>query len=316
MPSEQSIKIFSGSSNPQLARKICEGLDVPLGAARNVRFSDGEMFVEIGENVRGAETFVIQSTCSPANDHIMELVIMVDALKRASAKSICAVVPYFGYARQDRKVAPRTPITAKLVSDLITAAGTTRVLSIDLHAGQIQGFFNIPVDHLYAMPVLLEHLKVHHPPEESVIVSPDAGGLERARAYSKRHGASLAIVDKRRPQPNVAKIMNLIGEVKGYDAILVDDMIDTAGTLTEAANALLEKGARRVFAYATHAVLSGPAVERIEKSPIEKVVVTDTIPLNPAAAACNKLEVLSTAPLLAKALRRIHLGESVSSLFV
>ncbi len=316
MPSEQHIKIFAGSSNPQLARKICEGLDVPLGSARNVRFSDGEMFVEIGENVRGAEVFVIQSTCSPANDHIMELLIMVDALKRASAKSICAVMPYFGYARQDRKVAPRTPITAKLVSDLINAAGATRVLSVDLHAGQIQGFFNIPVDHLYAMPVLLEHMRVSHPPEESVIVSPDAGGLERARAYSKRHGGTLAIVDKRRPQPNVAKIMNLIGEVKGLDAILVDDMIDTAGTLTEAANALLEKGARRVFAYATHPVLSGPAVDRIEKSPIEKVVVTDTIPLNPAAAASSKIEALSTASLLAKALRRIHLGESVSSLFV
>ena len=316
MPSEQSIKIFAGSSNPELARKICEGLDVPLSAARNVRFSDGEMFVEIGENVRGAEAFVIQSTSSPANDHIIELLIMIDALKRASAKSICAVIPYYGYARQDRKVAPRTPITAKLVSDLITAAGATRVLSIDLHAGQIQGFFNIPVDHLFAMPVLLEHMLEHHKPEESVIVSPDAGGVERARAFSKRHGATLAIVDKRRPQANVAKIMNLIGEVKGLDAIIVDDMVDTAGTLTESANALMEKGARRVFAYATHPVLSGPAIERIERSPIEQFVVTDTIPLRVEAAASKKIAVLSTAPLLAKAMRRIHLGESVSSLFV
>jgi ribose-phosphate pyrophosphokinase len=316
MPSEAHIKIFAGSSNPQLARKICESLDVPLGAARNVRFSDGEMFVEIGENVRGAEVFVVQSSSSPANDHIMELVIMIDALKRASAKSICAVMPYFGYARQDRKVAPRTPITAKLVSDLITAAGATRVLSIDLHAGQIQGFFNIPVDHLYAMPVLLDYMKDKHPPDETVIVSPDAGGVERARAYSKRHGGTLAIVDKRRPQPNVAKIMNLIGDVKGRDAVLVDDMVDTAGTLTEAAAALIEKGARRVFAYATHPVLSGPAIERLERSPVEKLVVTDTIPLRPEAQACKKIEVLTTAPLLAKALRRIHLGESVSSLFV
>ncbi len=316
MPSEQSIKIFAGGSNPELARKICENLDVPLGVARNVRFSDGEIFVEIGENVRGAEAFVIQSTSSPANENIIELLIMIDALKRASAKSICAVIPYFGYARQDRKVAPRTPITAKLVSDLISAAGATRALSIDLHAGQIQGFFNIPFDHLFAMPVLLEHMVAQHKPEESVIVSPDAGGVERARAFSKRHGSALAIVDKRRPQPNVAKIMNLIGEVKGLDAILIDDMVDTAGTLTEAANALAEKGARRVFAYCTHAVLSGPALDRIERSAIEKLVTTDTIALRQEACASKKIEVLSAAPLLAKAMRRIHLGESVSSLFV
>ncbi|MBN1962865.1 MAG: ribose-phosphate pyrophosphokinase [Deltaproteobacteria bacterium] len=316
MPSEHNIKIFAGSSNPQLARKICECLDVPLGAARNVRFSDGEMFVEIGENVRGAEVFVIQSTSSPANDHIIELLIMIDALKRASANSICAVIPYYGYARQDRKAAPRTPITAKLVSDIITTAGATRVLSIDLHAGQIQGFFNIPVDNLFAMPVLLEHMKEFHSPEESVIVSPDAGGVERARAFSKRHGAMLAIVDKRRPQPNIAKIMNLIGEVEGLDAILVDDMVDTAGTVTEAASALKDKGARRVFAYTTHAVFSGPAMERIERSPIDQFVVTDTVPMREEAMASSKIAVLSTAPLIAKAMRRIHLGESVSSLFV
>jgi ribose-phosphate pyrophosphokinase len=316
MPSEQKIKVFAGSSNIGLARKICEALDVPLGSARIVRFSDDEMFVEIGENVRGAEVFVVQSTCSPANEHIMELLIVIDALKRASAKSICAVIPYYGYARQDRKVAPRTPITAKLVSNLITAAGATRVLAVDLHAGQIQGFFDIPFDHLYAMPVLLEHMKENFPPESTVIVSPDAGGVERARAYSKRHGAPLAIVDKRRPQPNVANVMNLIGEVKGLDAVLVDDMIDTAGTVTEAANALIEKGARSVSAYATHAVLSGPAIERIEASALKLLVVTDTVPLNEKGRACNKIKVLSTAGLLAKALRRIHLGESVSLLFV
>jgi ribose-phosphate pyrophosphokinase len=316
MPSEQSIKIFAGNSNLELARKICDSLDVPLGAARSVRFSDGEMFVEIGENVRGAEVFVIQSTCSPANDHILELLIFIDALKRASAKSICAVIPYYGYARQDRKVAPRTPITAKLVCDLITAAGASRVLSVDLHAGQIQGFFNIPVDHLFAMPVLLQHMKSHHPSEQTVVVSPDAGGVERARAYAKRLGGGLAIIDKRRPAPNVAKIMNIIGEVKGMDAILVDDMVDTAGTLTEAANALMEKGARKVVAYATHPVLSGPALERLIESPISKLVVTDTIALPPEAKGCPKIDVLTTAPLLAKAVRRIHLGESVSSLFV
>ncbi len=315
MPGEQSIKIFAGNSNRELAQRICDSLDVPLGAARSVRFSDGEMFVEIGENVRGVDVFVVQSTCSPANEHLMELVIMIDALKRASAKSICAVIPYFGYARQDRKVAPRTPITAKLVSNLIEAAGATRVLSVDLHAGQIQGFFDIPFDHLFAMPVLLSHMKDHYPGETSIIVSPDAGGVERARAYAKRLGANIAIIDKRRPQPNVAKIMNIVGDVKGLDAIIIDDMVDTAGTLTEAASALLEKGARRVVAYATHPVLSGPALERLEGSAIERLVVTDTIPLRPEANR-KKIDVLSTAPLLAKALRRIHLGESVSSLFV
>lgn len=315
MPSEQSIKIFAGSSSTELARRICDSLDVRLGQARYVRFSDGEMFIELGENVRGADVFVIQSTCSPANENLMELLIMIDALKRASAKSICAVLPYYGYARQDRKVAPRTPITAKLVADLIVAAGTTRVLAVDLHAAQIQGFFDVPFDHLFAMPVLLSHMRENFS-EDSVIVSPDAGGVERARAYAKRQGGGLAIIDKRRPSPNVAKIMNIIGEVKDKDAILLDDMIDTAGTLTESANALMEKGARSVVAYATHAVLSGPAIERLEASPIRRVVVTDSIPLRDDAKACKKIEVLSIAPLLAKALRRIHLGESVSSLFV
>jgi ribose-phosphate pyrophosphokinase len=316
MPSEQTIKILSGSSNRELAEKICISLDLPLTATKLTRFSDGEMFVEIGENIRGADVFVIQSTCAPANEHLMELLIMIDALKRASARTICAVMPYFGYARQDRKVAPRTPITAKLVSDLLTAAGATRVLAVDLHAGQIQGFFNIPFDHLFAMPVLLAHMREHSVPEEAVIVSPDAGGVERARAFAKRLGTALAIFDKRRPAPNVATIMNVIGEVKDKDAFVVDDIVDTAGTLCETAQALREKGARRVIAYATHGVLSGPAIERINDAPIEAVVVTDTIPLSSEKKASEKVKVLTIAPLLAKAVRRIHLGESVSSLFV
>jgi ribose-phosphate pyrophosphokinase len=316
MASEQSIKIFSGSSNPELARQICEFLDVRLGKVRSVRFSDGEMFVEVGENVRGADVYIVQSTSTPGNEHLMELLIMVDALRRASARSITAVMPYYGYARQDRKVAPRTPITAKLVADLISAAGTSRVLSVDLHAAQIQGFFTIPFDHLFAMPVLLQHMRETCAPDTSVIVSPDAGGVERARASAKRFGGSLAIIDKRRPMPNVAQIMNIIGEVKDRDAILVDDMIDTAGTLTEAANALMDKGARSVVAYASHGVLSGPAIERLVASPITRVVVTDTIVLQPEAQRCGKLQVMSIGPLLAKAMRRIHLGESVSSLFV
>jgi len=311
------MKVFCGSSNPELARKICDTLDVPLGKSRIVRFSDGELYVEIGENVRGSDVFVIQSTCSPANENIMELLIMIDALKRASARSICAVLPYYGYARQDRKVAPRTPITAKLVSDLIEAAGATRVLALDLHAGQIQGFFNVPFDHLFAMPVLLDHMKATFSPDETVLVSPDAGGVERTRAYSKRHGGGLAIVDKRRSAPNVAQVMNIIGNVKDKDVVLIDDMVDTAGTITGAAKALKDAGARRVVAYATHGVLSGPAIERIESSPLERLVITDTIPLSERSRVSKTpIEVLSTAPLLAKALRRIHMGDSVSSLFV
>ena len=313
---EQSLKIFSGTSSSRLAQQVCAFLDVRLGQCRHVRFSDDEMFVEIGENVRGADVFVIQSTCQPASEHLMELLIMVDALRRASARSICAVMPYYGYARQDRKVAPRTPITAKLVADLLTAAGTTRVLAVDLHATQIQGFFGIPFDHLFAKPVLIDHMRRTFAPEQTVIVSPDAGGVERARAYAKRLGCSLAIIDKRRPRANVAEIMNIIGEVNGLDAVLVDDMVDTAGTLTEAAHALKAQGARKVSAYCTHAVLSGPAIERPAASPIERLVVTDTIHGPEKARAIRQLEVLSIAPLLAKALRRIHLGESVSSLFV
>jgi ribose-phosphate pyrophosphokinase len=310
-------RVFAGNSNRKLADQICRELDRPLSAATVGRFSDGEIQVEIGENVRGLDTFIIQSTSPDVNQNLMELLIMADALKRASAGSIVAVIPYYGYARQDRKVASRSPITAKLVADLIEASGVTRVVSMDMHAGQIQGFFNIPFDHLYAAPVMLDHMRRRFDGDSQnvVIVSPDAGGVERARAYSKRLGSTLGIVDKRRTKPNVAEIMNVIGEVQGKIAVLLDDMIDTAGTLTQAANALMDKGATRVYAYATHAVLSGPAVERIQKSPIEEVVVTNSIQLGPAAADCPKIRALSVAPLLAEAIRRIHSAESLSSLF-
>jgi ribose-phosphate pyrophosphokinase len=313
----RDFKVFSGNANSKLAREVCAYLERPLGRAEVARFSDGEVNVEIGENARGVHCYVVQSTCRPASDHLMELLIMIDALKRASAASITAVIPYYGYARQDRKVAPRTPITAKLVADLLTAAGANRVLSMDMHAGQIQGFFNIPFDHLYAAPVLLEHLRKRFPDAAStVIVSPDAGGVERARAYSKRMGCALAIVDKRRTKPNVAEVMHLIGDVSGKDAVLLDDMIDTAGTLTNAAAALVEKGARSVVAYATHPVFSGPAIKRLTDSVIREVVVTDTIPLQPDAAACPKIQVLSVAKLFGEAIRRINSADSLSSLFV
>jgi ribose-phosphate pyrophosphokinase len=311
------LKIFAGNSNAPLVKDICSYLKRPLSRAEVGRFSDGETSVEIGENVRGLDCYVVQSTCTPVNDHLIELLIMIDALKRASAGSITAVLPYYGYARQDRKVAPRTPITAKLVADLLTAAGATRVLSMDMHAGQIQGFFDIPFDHLYAAPVLLEHMRRGiTDAEQVVIVSPDAGGVERARAYSKRLGASLAIVDKRRTGANVAEVMNLIGDVKGKQAILLDDMIDTAGTLTQAAAALLKHGAVRTVAYATHAVLSGPAISRLESSAIEEIVVTDTIPLSAEGQKCKKVTVLSVAKLFGEAMERIHRADSLSSLFV
>ncbi len=311
-------KLFAGNSNRKLAEAISQSLGRPLSQAMVGRFSDGEIQVEIGENVRGLDCYIIQSTCQDANANLMELLIMIDALKRASAGTINAVIPYYGYARQDRKVASRSPITAKLVADLLVAAGATRVVSMDMHAGQIQGFFNIPFDHLYAAPVLLDHMKKRFEGrgEEVVIVSPDAGGVERARAYSKRIGASLGIVDKRRLKANVAEVLNVIGDVNGKVTVLLDDMIDTAGTLTQAANALVDKGAAKVYAYATHAVLSGPAVDRITKSPIEEVVVTDSIPLQPNAAACPKIRALSCANLFAEAVRRIHHGDSLSSLFV
>ena len=313
--------LLAGSSNPALASKISGHLGRPLGKVEIRRFSDGEIFVEIGENVRGRAVYLIQSTCAPANETMMELLIIMDALKRASAKEINLVMPYYGYARQDRKVAPRTPISAKLTADLLTVAGATRVVSVDLHAGQIQGFFNIPFDNLFAMPVVQRYLEESVLPgiraagRELVVVSPDAGGVERARALAKRLDATVAMIDKRRTAPNVAKAMNIVGDVSGKSAIILDDMIDTAGTLTEAANAVLDHGAVQVFATATHGVLSGPAIGRIEASRIEKVIVTDTIPLSPAGAACSKVVQLSVDQLLAEAIQRIHHYDSVSSLF-
>jgi ribose-phosphate pyrophosphokinase len=309
------IIIFSGNSNPALAKEICEYLAISPGLVQVRRFSDGEIMVEVGENVRGRDIFVIQSTCHPINDNMMELLIMMDALKRASARRITAVIPYYGYARQDRKSAPRVPISAKLVADLITVAGAKRVLSTDLHAGQIQGFFNIPVDHLFAAPVFLKYFRDKQY-EDLVVVSPDAGGVERARAYAKRLNASIAIVDKRREAANVAKAMNLVGEVAGKTAIIVDDMIDTAGTLTQAAEVTMEKGAYDVIACATHPVLSGPALDRIESSVLSSALVTNTIPLSEKGKTSSKIKVMSVASLLGEAIRRINQEDSVSSLFV
>ncbi|PLX91793.1 MAG: phosphoribosylpyrophosphate synthetase [Desulfuromonas sp.] len=309
------FKIFAGNSNLTLARDICGHLSVPLGSANVKSFSDGEIMVEIGENVRGRDVYLIQSTCAPSNDNLMELLIMADALKRASAASITAVIPYFGYARQDRKVAPRTPITGKLVADLLSTSGINRILTMDLHAGQIQGFFNIPVDHLYAAPVLLEDVQSKFD-ERVVIVSPDAGGTERARAFAKRLDAGLAIIDKRRSGPNVSEVMHIIGDVKDQVCIIVDDMIDTAGTLCHAAEALKKEGARKVYAYATHPVLSGPALDRIRSSCLEEVVVSDTIPCADKVECCENLRQLPVSKLLAEAIRRIHSDDSVSSLFV
>ncbi|MFB1482577.1 ribose-phosphate pyrophosphokinase [Corallococcus sp. RDP092CA] len=317
MQPSRDFKVFAGNSNPALAQRICEYLQRPLGKATVDTFSDGEIHVEIGENVRGQDVFIVQSTCPPANHHLMELLIMCDALKRASAGSITAVMPYYGYARQDRKVAARTPITAKLVADMLEVAGVNRVVSMDMHAGQIQGFFNMPSDHLYGSPVFLEDIRKRFPePTELVIVSPDAGGVERARAYSKRLNTGLAIIDKRRPRPNASEVMNLIGDVKGKDAILVDDMVDTAGTLAQAAAALKDKGARRVVAYAVHPILSGPAIQRITDSVLEEVVFTDTVPLAANARACPKIRALNTDSLFGEAIARIHRADSLSSLFV
>jgi ribose-phosphate pyrophosphokinase len=312
---EDAPLIFSGNSNPKLVEEIAGYLNTAQGKANVGKFSDGETMVEIGENVRGKDCFVVQSTCQPVNHHVMEMMVVMDALRRSSAGQIIAVIPYYGYGRQDRKVAPRTPITAKLVADMLTAGGANRVVSIDLHAGQIQGFFNIPFDHLYAAPVFLEDIKqrFEKPP---VIVSPDAGGTERARAYSKRLKSTLAIIDKRRSAPNVSEVVNLIGEVDGHDAILLDDMVDTAGTLTQGAKVLMDHGANRVVAYAVHPVLSGPAIDRIDKSPLEEVVVTNTISPHEKAQRCKKIRSLSVAPLLGEAIRRIHLQDSVSALFV
>lgn len=311
----ERIRIFSGNANIVLAKKICDNLGVPFGKANVSTFSDGETRVEINENVRGMDVFIIQSTCTPVNVTCMELLIMIDALKRASADRITAVIPYYGYSRQDRKVAPRAPISAKLLADLITTAGANRVLSIDLHAGQIQGFFNIPVDNLFATPVLLEYMKKNYL-DNTVVVSPDTGGVERARAFGKRLGASLAIIDKRREGPNEAQVMNIIGNVEGKRVILLDDMVDTAGTVVQAAKALKNSGAVEVSVCCTHPVLSGPALDRIEGSDIKEVVVTDTIPLSERSAKCSKIKVLSVSGLLSEAVRRIYYNDSVSSLFI
>ena len=311
---DKEIKLSSGNANPALAREICGHLGISLGEATVSSFSDGEIRVRIEENVRGADVFVAQSCCTPVNTSIIELLIMIDALKRSSAYRITAVIPYFGYARQDRKEQPRVPISAKLMADLITTAGADRVLTMDLHAGQIQGFFNIPVDHLYATPVLLDYINKRGA-ADLVVVSPDAGGVERARAFAKRLQAQLAIIDKRREGPNNTQVMNIIGDVDGRNVLLLDDMIDTAGTIVQGAQACAEKGARMVWAGCTHPVLSGPALERLQESCLTEVVVTNTIPLNGKEQRCPKLRVLSVAPLLGEAITRIHSEESVSSLF-
>jgi len=309
------LKLFSGNANRPLAEEIAQHLRIRLGDADVSRFSDGEVYVQINENVRGEDVFVIQPTCPPVNDTLMELLVMMDALKRASARRITAVLPYYGYGRQDRKVMPRVPITAKLVADLITAAGCHRLLAVDLHAGQIQGFFNIPVDHLFAAPPVIVDYLAKKDLQDLVLVSPDAGGVERARAIAKRLNAGLAIIDKRRDGPNVALFMYLIGDVKNKDVVVIDDMIDTAGTLIQAVEAVKREGARRVLACAVHGVLSGPALKRIEESPLEEVIITNSVPLTPGKAS-PKVHVLSVAPLLAEAIRRIHDEESVSTLFV
>ncbi len=311
----KDMMIFTGNANPDLAKDICGYFQIPLNVAEVKRFSDGEIFVEIAENVRGRDIFIIQPTCTPVNDNLMELMLMADALRRASARRITAVMPYYGYARQDRKVAPRVPISAKVVAEMLMAVGIRRVLTMDLHSGQIQGFFNIPVDNMYAAPVLLTDIKANFN-NDVVMVSPDAGGTERTRAFAKRLNVDLAIIDKRRARANVAEAMNVIGDVKGQCAILLDDMVDTAGTLCAAAERLIEAGAREVYAYCSHAVLSGPAVGRIDDSRIKSLVVTNSIPLRSEALACDKIRVLSVSDLLAKAIHCIHFEDSVSSLFV
>jgi len=309
------LKIFGGTSNPKLALEVCDYIGIEPGQITATRFSDGEIQVEIGENIRGRDVIILQSTCPPVNDNLMELLIIMDAMRRASAKRITVVVPYYGYARQDRKVKPRAPISAKLVADLITAAGATRVISMDLHAGQIQGYFNIPVDNLFAAPILLKYIE-DNLKNDLVIVSPDAGGVERARAFAKRLNAGLAIIDKRRETPNVAQAMNIIGEVENKNAIILDDMVDTAGTLTQAAQALKNRGSIGIHACCTHPVLSGPAIERIEASSIDSLIVANTIPLNDNARNCEKIVSLSIAELLGETIKRVHDSHSVSSLFV
>ncbi len=313
-PVNGELKVFSGNANLLLAKEICRQLRIPLGKADLARFSDGELYFQILENVRGRDVFVIQSTCCPVNDHLMELLIMIDAFKRSSAARITAVLPYYGYARQDRKDKPRVAITSKLVADLLTAAGADRILTMDLHAGQIQGFFNIPVDHLFAAPVLINYLQKLKLPDLT-LVSPDAGGVERARAFAKRLNAGLAVVDKRRFAPNKAEVAHVIGQVGGRNVIICDDMVDTAGTLVNTVNALHRKKAKKIFACATHAVLSGPALERLRDTPLEELVITNTVPACESKLLPN-MKVLSVAGLLAKAIRSIHDETSVSNLFV
>ena len=311
----EGVAIFSGNSNPELAKKICQYLSLPLGGAEVKTFSDGEIQIEIIENVRLKDVFVLQSTCSPVNDNLVELLLMIDAFKRSSARRITVVIPYFGYARQDKKVAPRVPISAKLVADMITLAGANRIITMDLHAGQIQGFFNIPVDNLFAAPVLIDYIRNNFR-DDLVIVSPDAGGVERARAFAKRLNAELAIIDKRRDAPNKAKAMAVIGDVTDKVAVILDDMADTAGTLTEAAEAVMKSGAKEIHACCAHPVLSGPAIERICDSVLKSLVVTDTIPLKENAADCDKIKVLTISKLIGEAIIRSFRGDSVTSLFV
>jgi ribose-phosphate pyrophosphokinase len=309
------LKIFSGSAHPQLTKEIADFLGIPLGQARLRRFPDSEVSFQIDENIRGADVFIVQPTSSPVDPHLMELMVMIDAFRRSSAARITAVVPYYGYARQDRKDKPRVPISAKLVANLLSAAGTNRVLTMDLHKAQIQGFFDIPVDHLFAAPVIIDYLaRLKHP--KLTMVSPDAGGAERARAYAKRLDAELAVIDKRRSEDGTAEVMNVIGDVAGRTCILQDDIIDTAGTIQKGATALKAAGAERVLACAVHGVLSGPAIDRIEHSPLDELIVTNTIPLSAAGQACKKIVVLSVARLLGQAIRNIHEETSVSSLFV
>ena len=313
--SQENLMVFTGNANPALADGVALQLGIPLGKAVVSRFSDGEIVVEINENVRGKDVYVLQSTCAPTNDHLMEIMLMVDALKRSSAGRITAVLPYYGYSRQDRRPrSARVAISAKVVANMLQEAGVDRVLIMDLHADQIQGFFDIPVDNIYASPILLSDLVEKHY-DDLLVVSPDVGGVVRARALAKRLNCDLAIIDKRRPKANVSEVMNIIGEVEGRNCVIMDDMVDTAGTLTKAAEVLKERGAKKVIAYCTHAVLSGPAIERISNSPLDELVVTDTIPLNDEAKKCKKIRQLSCAALLAETIRRISKGDSVMSLF-
>ncbi|PKM98677.1 MAG: ribose-phosphate pyrophosphokinase [Elusimicrobia bacterium HGW-Elusimicrobia-3] len=307
-----SFKVFSGNANPELAKKICDILGVPLSEAKVNRFADGEIDVRILESVRGEDCYVIQPTCNPVNDNLMELLIFMDALRRASAGRITAVVPYYGYARADRKPAPRVAITAKLVANLITEAGASRVITLDLHAAQIQGFFDIPLDHLYSRPAILEYIRNRNF-ENTVVVSPDVGSVERARSFAKRLDMGLVIIDKRRPRPNEAVVYNIIGDVNGKTCFIFDDLVDTAGTLCQVANSIKEHGAAKIIAAATHGVLSRDAIERIDKSPIEELILSDTIPVNASKSA--KIKVVSVAPILAEAIKRNHMGESISELF-